>query len=262
MRAAIEHEDSTANAVEVGFIVVSSRVSGVARVSTLRGTSPMRMRGNSGSLAALSLKICNTTDMADPALVTTTLLLERLRDSRDADAWTTFDHRFRGVILATALKLGLAEADAADAAQETILQVLRDYQAGKYDRSRGRLSSWIIAIAHHRIVDIVRARRNHYDLTKAGSIPENDPTTFDVASAFDDALERRTFEHAWERIQVETKFAALTLLAFELSALRQVPPAQVAERCKMSVEQVYVSKNRVSRRLQEIVEELSRVYCD
>lgn len=201
--------------------------------------------------------------MATEVFITTTLLLERLKDSRDTRAWEMFDQRFRGVITATAAKLGLAEADAADAAQETILQALRDYQAGKYDRSKGRLSTWIIAIAHHRIVDSMRKRRRERDLaagSRAGA--DEDPSTGDVAAVFDQALERRIFEQAWEKIQAESKLAHETLLAFELSALRQVPAAQVAARCGMSVDQVYVAKNRVSRRLQEMVEELSRAFRD
>lgn len=203
--------------------------------------------------------------MSTEAFITTTLLLERLKDSRDTRAWEMFDQRFRGVILSTAIKLGLAEADAADAAQETILQALRDYQAGKYDRSRGRLSTWIVSIAHHRIVDALRKRRRDRDLSagsRGGGRIDEDPSTGDVAAVFDQALERRIFEQAWEKIQAESKLARETLLAFELTALRQVPAAQVASRCGLSVEQVYVAKNRVSKRLQEMVEELSRAFRD
>lgn len=203
--------------------------------------------------------------MSTEAFITTTLLLERLKDSRDTRAWEMFDQRFRGVILSTAIKLGLAEADAADAAQETILQALRDYQAGKYDRSRGRLSTWIVSIAHHRIVDALRKRRRDRDLSagsRGGGRIDEDPSTGDVAAVFDQALERRIFEQAWEKIQAESKLARETLLAFELTALRQVPAAQVASRCGLTVEQVYVAKNRVSKRLQEMVEELSRAFRD
>lgn len=203
--------------------------------------------------------------MSTEAFITTTLLLERLKDSRDTRAWEMFDQRFRGVILSTAIKLGLAEADAADAAQETILQALRDYQAGKYDRSKGRLSTWIVSIAHHRIVDALRKRRRDRDLSAGshgGGRIDEDPSTGDVAAVFDQALERRIFEQAWEKIQAESKLARETLLAFELTALRQVPAAQVASRCGLSVEQVYVAKNRVSKRLQEMVEELSRAFRD
>jgi RNA polymerase sigma-70 factor, ECF subfamily len=199
--------------------------------------------------------------MSSAPLVTTTLLLQRLKDSRDDDAWRTFDQRFRGVILATAIRLGLSESDAADAAQDTILQSLRDYQAGKYDRTKGRLSSWIVSIAHHRIVDILRARKGVRALdTSAGQ--ELAPDADQVARAFDQALERKIFEQAWEELRSNSSMAANSLLAFELTVLRQVPPAEAALQCSMSVDQVYVAKNRVSQRLRQIAERFSEAFRD
>jgi RNA polymerase sigma-70 factor (ECF subfamily) len=199
--------------------------------------------------------------MTSAPLVTTTLLLQRLKDSRDDDAWRTFDQRFRGVILATAIRLGLSESDAADAAQDTILQSLRDYQAGKYDRTKGRLSSWIVSIAHHRIVDILRARKGVRALdTSAGQ--ELAPDADQVARAFDQALERKIFEQAWDELRSNSSMAANSLLAFELTVLRQVPPAEAALQCSMSVDQVYVAKNRVSQRLRQIAERFSEAFRD
>ncbi len=198
-------------------------------------------------------------------LPTTTLLLNRLHDSRDGDAWKQFDDRFRGVILAAALRLGLAPSDAEEAAQETIVQALRDYQAGKYDRAKGRLSSWIISIAHHRISDLKRVRKRR--AASPSDNPPGEPATqdlpvADVAAAFDDALERRIFEQAWEQLRSQNTISQSTLLAFELTALRGVPPAEAAAQCGISVDQVYVARTRIARRLREIVETLDRAIRD
>lgn len=189
------------------------------------------------------------------------MLLQRLRDSRDEDAWRCFDERFRGVIIATGLRLGLSEADAHDAAQETILQALRDYQAGKYDRSRGRLSSWIIAIAHHRITDTLRKRRRHQGLTSVGE-ESAEPGESEVALAWDEALEHTIFQRAWDQLRAQSQAADSTLLAFELTALRQVPPAEAAGQCGMSVDQIYVARTRVAKKLQGIVAQLAAAYRD
>lgn len=195
--------------------------------------------------------------------MTTTLLLERLKDSRDQDAWQTFDKRFRGVIIAVARKLGLGEADSADAAQETIFQAIRDYQAGKYDRSRGRLSTWIITIARHRIIDLIAAVKRRGSRSSSLSVPDlPEPSEDDVASAFDESLEKRIFEEAWEQVRTTSQIAPATLLAFELTALRHVPATEAAQQCGMSVDQVYVAKTRVSKRLREVVEQLATAYRD
>lgn len=199
--------------------------------------------------------------MPEPPFVTTTILLERLRDSRDDGAWRMFDDRFRGVIIATGLRLGLSQSDAEDAAQETIFQALRDYQAGKYDRARARLSTWIISIAHHRIIDVQRGRKASVGLTDVART-DAELTEDVVADAFDQALERRIFEQAWERLRADTRLAPNTILAFELTALRQTPPAHAAEQCGMSVDQVYLARNRVSEKLRGIVDQISRALRD
>jgi len=195
----------------------------------------------------------------DPALVTTTLLLSRLHDSRDAQAWAEFDARFRGVIVATALRVGLSAQDAEEAAQETMLCAIRDYQGGKYDRARGRLSSWIVGIAHHRIVDLQRSRR-----AGVGRDPEacRAPEEPEIAEAFERALERHVFERAWSRLREESGLAPSTLAAFELTALRGVPAGAAAAACEMSVDQVYVARHRVARKLQELVAAIDRAYRD
>ena len=211
--------------------------------------------------------------MDNAPLVTTTILLHRLHDSRDAAAWEQFDARFRGVIVSTGLRLGLTPADAEEAAQETMLCALRDYQAGKYDRTRGRLSSWIVAIAHHRIVDVQRSRRR--DLKALGTVrgngdgPTVSPTSAvaspqipDVAEAFEQSLERHIFERAWEKLREESGMGEATLLAFELTAIRGVPATEAATQCQMSADQVYVAKHRVAKKLQEIVGLIDRAVRD
>ncbi len=190
---------------------------------------------------------------------TTTLLLARLHDSRDEEAWKLFDSRFRGVVLSAALRLGLSQSDAEDAAQDTMYQSIRDYQAGKYDRSRGRLSSWIIAIAHHRIIDI--QRRKKHAMRGGDEVDQGTPlgSLESVTRAFEQALERRIFEQAWEHVREKDGASTSTIRAFELTALRGVPPSQAALECNMSVDQVYVARNRIATKLRETVEKIDRV---
>jgi len=53
---------------------------------------------------------------------------------------------------------------------------------------------------------------------------------------------------------------ANTMLAFELFAIRGVPAEEVATQCGISVDAVYVIKNRLTGRLREIVQELTIAY--
>ncbi len=90
---------------------------------------------------------------------TTTALLEALHDPACEQVWQEFDGRYRPVIIALALHLGLRHDEASEVAQETLSQFVRDYLAGRYDRGRGRLRSWILGIARHRILDVQRHRQ-------------------------------------------------------------------------------------------------------
>jgi len=189
--------------------------------------------------------------------ITTTLLLERLRNGIDEGAWIEFDQRFRGVILATALRLRLSRQDAEEAAQETMLQAFRDYQLGKYDRGRGRLSSWIIGIAHHRITDL-RRRGVQSRPAEEGE----DQSRNEVMQAFEFALERQIYEQAWAWIRESLGVRDLAIRVFELTALRGVPAAEVARQCGISVDQVYVTRSRTAARLREAVERFDRAVRD
>ena len=201
-------------------------------------------------------------NQTQPELVTTTLLLQRLHDSADDDAWRHFDARFRRVIISTGLRLGLSNSDAEEAAQETMFQAIRDYQANRYDRSMGRLSSWIIGIARHRIIDILRRRR---EATLPGSGAEaivEDPSEHLVGQVFEQSLERQIFSDAWEMIRATGKSSLKTLQAFELTALRGVPAQEAARQCGMSVDQVYIARNRVAQRLREMVQRIDEAVRD
>src|SRR5262249_475580 len=87
---------------------------------------------------------------------TTTLLLESLKDPGNQSVWREFDGRYRSIIIGFARNLGLNEEDAHEVAQQTLTEFVRDFSNGKYKRDRGRLRSWIIGIAQHRIADLCR----------------------------------------------------------------------------------------------------------
>ena len=50
------------------------------------------------------------------------------------------------------------EQFAQDVVQEVFLTLWRD--AGRFDASRGRFSSWLLSVAHHKAVDVVRREEN------------------------------------------------------------------------------------------------------
>lgn len=190
---------------------------------------------------------------------TTTQLLDSLRDPANAGLWQLFDERYRPVLMAFARRQGLDEDDAAEAAQATLAQFTADYQAGRYDRTRGRLSSWILGIARHRIVDVARARqraRRHRGESAIGATPE----VIDEERLWEESRQRVVLERAMELLRTDTRLDERTIRAFDLCAIRNVPAEAAATECGMSVAEVYVAKNRAIKKLREIVARLTQEF--
>lgn len=187
--------------------------------------------------------------------VTTTALLDSLKDPAQAAVWSEFDARFRPLLTAFAVRMGLEAGEAEDVAQETLVEFVAAYRTGKYDRSRGRLSSWIISIAHHRIshrrrvVERAEGRRGESAL-----VDMSDPAR--LTAVWHDEQQRLIIIRAMEMLRAG-KTAEPTLRAFDLFAVRGVAAEEVARECGMTVAEVYTAKNRVAERLRTIIDELT-----
>lgn len=196
--------------------------------------------------------------MAGELSRTTTDLLEALHDAEDGAAWTHFDARYRPILIGFARRLGCGDADAADVAQETLVRFVAEYRAGRYTRERGRLRSWLLSIARHRVGDI-RRRAVRKPAQPAGTA---------VADLEDDAAMTRLWEAEHRTAMLREALSRLragrtaerTIEAFEMLVLRAMSPDDVADALGISRQDVYVAKNRVSDRLRSILAELETAY--
>jgi len=190
---------------------------------------------------------------------TTTKLLDALRDLSNEPAWAQIDSRYRPVIAGLARRLGLNETDAEEAAQQTLSAFVREYRAGRYDRSKGRLSSWILGIARNTALQIRRANQRPGSGGDADAIA-NVVDERALRSIWEDERDRSIFNRALSMLREEAAVDDRTLLAFELVALRMVPAAEAAARCDMSVDQVYVAKSRITKKLRELTKQLTTAF--
>lgn len=192
---------------------------------------------------------------------TTTALLASLKDSNEEGVWREFDDRYRPVLHAFARKLGLNRTDAEELAQSTLAEFTQAYRDGRYDRSKGRLSSWIIAIARNQAAERWRARGRAAG-GRDDSVLDQVPDEQHATRLWTAEQERTIFARAWELVCSAGRTSESTLKAFELVAIRGMPAAAVAAECGLTVDEVYVAKSRVSRRLREVVEELTAAYTE
>jgi len=187
---------------------------------------------------------------------TNTVLLAGLLEAGNDEVWRDFDGRYRPVLRGFASRLGLAPDDAEEVAQETLAQFVELYRAGKYDRERGRLRSWIFGIAQRRVADVRRARERRREKRGESAL---EPLTSEPE------LER-LFEEEWQRALLAAAFAELragrtdpqSIRALELLASGSRSADEVATELSMTPNAVYAAKHRAVVKLREILTRLDR----
>jgi RNA polymerase sigma-70 factor (ECF subfamily) len=170
-----------------------------------------------------------------------------------------FDQRYRPVLVAFAMRQGISEDEAADVAQTALAQFISDYSEGKYDRSRGRLSSWIIGIARNRVADVRRGRQRQRQQRGESAFCDL-PEQGDETRHWEEAQRMVILDKGMAILRDESKLDPRTIKAFDLCAVRNVPPEAAAQECGMTVSEVYVAKNRAVKKLREIVAELTQEF--
>lgn len=189
---------------------------------------------------------------------TSTELLRGL-DSSDEKAWREFDRRYRGIILGFATRIGLTPFDAADLAQETLTLFLKEYRAGKYDRERGRLRSWLIGMARHRAADMARRSRNRRETRGESAILDRSGDE-ELGRLWDEEARRAVLSRAMEELRESKRVGEQTLTIFERLMLDQQAPQDVADSFDIPVQAVYKAKHRCLMRLRSILDRLTHAY--
>lgn len=135
----------------------------------------------------------------DPAL--DDALLRRIR-AGDRTAIDDLYLRFRRPAFALARRILADDSLAEDVLQEVFLSVWRDPSA--YDRARGSLSSWLLAVVHHKAVDAVRREESQ---RRRQTLAQEDLTLSEPMAA------RDVEEEAWTLVVAERVRRALGLLS-------------------------------------------------
>jgi len=182
-------------------------------------------------------------------------LLERMKDLNDQASWQEFFDIYWKLIYGVARKAGLSDAEAQDVVQETLSAVAKNMPGFTYNPAIGTFKAWLLTLTRWRIVDQFRKR---------GPLISHLPDT----STRTDTIERIPDEHSldWDAIweadwQKSLLDAAMTHVQrrldpqkfqiFDLYVNREWPPEKVAQTFNVTVDQVYLVKNRVTEQLRE-----------
>lgn len=180
---------------------------------------------------------------------TSTELLSGLRHGDNITVWDQFVGRYRPQIVAVARRVGAPAEDAEDIAQEVLIEFVRAYRGGKYERERGRLRSWLLGIARRCLANWCRRARGQARIADPQQV---------AALIADDRLEA-FFDAEWRdavlrqcMAQVRAEVQASTWRAFELFACEEWPARRVADELGITENAVFGAKRRVLQRIQEL----------
>lgn len=194
--------------------------------------------------------------------VTNTELLNGLRRSDNRMVWQQFVERYQPVIERYAVRFGLSQADAQDAAQQALIEFSASYQAGKYDREQGRLRSWLFGIARNQMRNLRRKRgrgeRQVIDETNATGFFDRLPDDDELEKAWDEEWRQSVVRQCLEEVRREVD--AKTIEAFELFAWKGFSAQEVAARLEMTPNAVFIAKHRVLRRIRELADQMEDIW--
>lgn len=189
--------------------------------------------------------------------VTTTQVLEDLKGSNDSLAWNRFRDHFYPIILKFTKKLGLPSSYAEDAAQETMLTFLKAFRAGRYNKEKGRLSSWVFGVTKRVILNF----RKRLPRERVISDDTTGTSFWDMIE--DENAIKHTWESEWQKhvlekclLQAYSEFKGKVFDAFKLYALEQKPVEEVCQKLDMSSNAVYIAKSRVLSRLRQLQQDI------
>jgi RNA polymerase sigma-70 factor (ECF subfamily) len=177
----------------------------------------------------------------------------RLQDNQE-QAWNDFVQQYGPMIAAWCLRHSLGESEAADVTQTVLLKLIEVMRKSKYDPNKGSFRSWLKTVTNNAVRDMMRSRNRPGSHPTARHLLHNleDPQALDDLNQCVDAECRQMMLREAER-RVRARVRDFTWQAFELTAVQQRSPSEVAKLLDMRVAEVYVAKSRVIKMLNEEV---------
>jgi RNA polymerase sigma-70 factor (ECF subfamily) len=195
------------------------------------------------------------------SLATSPTLLERVRDAGDAGAWYRFYSFYAPLIVGFCLNRGCPRPTADDVLQETMVALLRQMPTFRYDPSRGKFRSYVLKIAHRRMLrTLARDQREGVPASEsqhARLVAKADSAAEAPWAEWDAAFDRRLLEAGLERVRArvsEQTFESFRLYVIEGHSV----PTVMARTGVAEANTVHQHKNRVLRYLGDELRTLRR----
>ncbi len=189
----------------------------------------------------------------DEFIPTRATLINRLKNWQDQASWQDFFDTYWKLIYGLARKFGLNEEDAQDVVQDTMVSVANQMPNFQYDPKIGSFKSWLRTLIRWRIADLVR-KRGPSSTIPLQSDPENgdDFVLKELPDKNNPSIDQ-LYEQEWQKnlldaaiAKVKRKIDPQKYQIFDCYVNKEWPPEKVAATFKISVDQVYLAKHRIT----------------
>ena len=185
---------------------------------------------------------------------TSITLLHALAGDTANDQWYKFYEAYKGPILAF-VRDRYPTLDPDDILQETMRALAKCLPTYQYTPDeKGHFRNYLMGIVKHKAVDALRKRARESDLIEKYS---KDPTVSAPSSEEYAQWMISAKETAVQQLMADTSLAPTTRTIFEHVVLLHEPPEQVAQQFGTTRNNVDQIKNRLVKRLKEIVRSLT-----
>lgn len=179
-------------------------------------------------------------------------LLSRLKDWEDQKSWQDFFDTYWKLIYAVAAKAGLADVEAQEVVQETIIRVARKMPRFKYDPQIGSFKNWLLHTTNWCIGSQLRKRvtesedkatHPEYAVLTADFDNMPDPAGFDLEAIWDAEWQSHLFQAAIARVKPLVN--AKQYQIFDLYVIKEWPVGKVARTLGISRGRIYLARHRI-----------------
>ncbi len=179
-------------------------------------------------------------------------LLVRIKDRRNSAAWREFDAIYRPMLHRFAMSRGLDDASADDVVQQCMTAIHEHIDGFEYDPAKGRFKGWLRTLVNNRVRNLLRDR--HDRPAESQDFKRDQDREQSPEEAFDNLWMEEHLKHGLRMVREEIDEA--TFQAFQSYVMEEQPVEKVCEAMKISANQLYKIKWRVTQRLSEKMKEL------
>lgn len=193
-------------------------------------------------------------------------LIGRLQgESVDDSSWSEFYNMYWRAVQGYACSFGMSSGEADDIVQEVFIKLFRQLPSFDYQPRKGRFLSWVKTITRNTTYDALRRKQSRIE---GQPRLELSPNGVDPLTALPDP-NQATMDDRWEREweqsllvmaleRIRTTVDEHTYQAFRLYAIEGLPAQEVVSRTGIETNTLYVTKNRLLKRVKSEVQRLRK----